>query len=415
MLHPEGVEQHSQVALARPHPAAEPALHPEGVKYHSQGSRSAPLETAASSHQSTPKGLNNRHASQCGRPWLSVVMPTYNGARHLPAALKSVRAQADNAIEVVAIDDGSTDDTIAILESFSKSICLRISKRPHSGNWVSSANLGLSVASGEWVCFLHQDDLWSQDRVATLEAALTRQPDLSLVLHPSWFIDEHGKRLGMWRCPLPANSRPLDPRRLIQRLLVQNFIAMPAPVFRRDLATQVGGLNESLWYTADWDFWLKLAAVSRTTYLPEPLTSFRLHSGSQTVRGSQKLTEFRGQLESVLRAHLDAYTSAGGDGDSLRPLCQFSVDMNVSLAAALHGERPPWPRLGLQFLSLGARGWHRYLRDSRISERVAARLRAKMLRANAGNRAAALASVPRLCQPCQAPTSMASKIRRTGQ
>jgi hypothetical protein len=331
-------------------------------------------------------------------------MPTYNGARHLPAALESIRAQADGAIEVVAIDDGSTDDTIPILESFSKSFPLRIIARPHTGNWVSSANLGLSVASGEWACFLHQDDLWSEDRVATLKAALARRPDLSLLLHPSWFIDEHGKRLGIWRCPLPANFRPLDPRQLIQRLLVQNFIAMPAPLFKRDLALQVGGLNESLWYTADWDFWLKLATVARTAYLPKPLTAFRLHSGSQTVRGSQKLDEFRGQLESVLRAHLPAYKAAGGD--SLRPLCQFSVDMNVSLAAALHGQRPPWPRLGLQFLSLGARGWHRYLRDSRISERVAARIRAKMLGASATNGTSALARVPRSCQPCRAPTTV---------
>ena len=129
------------------------------------------------------------------------------------------------------------------------------------------------------------------------------------------FIDEDGKRLGIWRCPLPAHRRPVDSRRLIQRLLVQNFIAMPAPLFRRDLALQVGGLNESLWYTADWDFWLKVATVARTAYLPEPLTAFRLHSGSQTVRGSQKLDEFRGQLESVLYDHLGAYKAGGGDGN----------------------------------------------------------------------------------------------------
>jgi hypothetical protein len=339
-------------------------------------------------------------------------MPTYNGARHLPAALESIRPQADS-VEVVAIDDGSTDDTVAILDSFSKSIRLRIIERPHSGNWVSSANLGLSASSGEWACFLHQDDLWSPNRAAALEAALTRRPDLSLVLHPSWFIDEHGKRLGIWRCPLPAHRRPLDPRRLIQRLLVQNFIAMPAPLFKRDLALQVGGLNESLWYTADWDFWLKLATVARTAYLPDPLTAFRLHSGSQTVRGSQRPAEFRGQLESVLRAHLDAYRAAGGDGDSLRPLCQFSVDMNVSLAAALHGDKLPWRRLGLQFLSLGARGWHRYLRDSRISERVAARIRARMRRANAANGSANLCATAVSAVP--GADDRGVLIRRTGQ
>jgi hypothetical protein len=314
-------------------------------------------------------------------------MPTYNGARHLPTALESVRAQLDRGIEVVAVDDGSTDDTIEVLQSLSKSIRLRIIERPHTGNWVSTANLGLSVASGEWACFLHQDDVWSPRRVGTLKATLTRRSDLSLVLHPSWFIDDKGKRLGIWRCPLPASCRPIEPGRLIQQLLVQNFIAMPAPLFKRDLALHVGGLDETLWYTADWDLWLKLGAVARTAYLPEPLTAFRLHSESQTVRGSQRLTEFRAQLESVLQSHLDAYKSAGGDGDLLRPVCQFSVDMNVSLATALHGERAPWRQLGLQFLSLGARGWHQYIRDSRISERVAARLRAKVLRANATNRA----------------------------
>jgi glycosyltransferase involved in cell wall biosynthesis len=320
------------------------------------------------------------------RPWLTVVMPTYNGARHLPAALESLRKQADSDLEVVAVDDGSTDETVAILKSFSHSLRLEVIERRHQGSWVANTNHGLSLASGEWVSFLHQDDLWLPGRLAALRAVLANRPDLSLILHASRFIDEHGKRLGTWRCPLPGDGRPLDRRQLIQRLLVQNFIAVPAPLFKRHLALKVGGLNEGLWYTADWDFWLKLAAVARATYLTRPLAAFRLHPSSQTIRGSQKLEAFRSQLESVLRAHLDSSGVAGGDGCALEPLCRFSLEMNVGLAGALHGMTAPWARLGLQFLSLGPNGWRRYLYDSRISERVGARIRGRILTAMTSGR-----------------------------
>src|SRR5947207_2827800 len=122
-------------------------------------------------------------------------MPTYNGARHLPAALGSIYSQGATDLEVIAIDDGSTDDTIPILNSFSSKIPLRIIERPHGGNWVASTNEGLSAAAGEWVCFLHQDDLWLPGRIAALRS-LVGKLDVDLVLSPCRFIDERGRRLG---------------------------------------------------------------------------------------------------------------------------------------------------------------------------------------------------------------------------
>lgn len=309
-------------------------------------------------------------------PWLSVVMPTYNGAAYISAALQSIRDQQGLDIEVIAIDDGSTDDTVAILESFSDTLPLQIIEGRHVGNWVSNTNYGLSLARGEYACFLHQDDLWLADRLSVLRALAAKEPEATMLLHPSWYLDARGRRVGLWRCPLPHKEEGLQPAFVLERLLVQNFISMPAPLFRRDTALQVGGLNEELWYTADWDFWLKLAyAGTKIYYYPKPLSAFRVHALSQTVRRSTKSDEFRGQLEVVLEKHLSAQEFLQPDGTAVGAAARFSVEVNMLLAAAAHGQEVGWARLAQRFLQLGPSGWRRYMRDSRIAERVLARVR----------------------------------------
>ena len=304
-------------------------------------------------------------------PWLSVVMPTYNGDAFLTAALESIRAQQDGGdFEVIAVDDGSEDGTLATLEAYSSRLPLRIVSRPRTGNWVASSNHGLAVARGEYACLLHQDDLWMEGRLRALREALDGAPHPALVVHPSWFVDARGARLGRWRCPLPPGK--VDPALVLQRLIVQNFLAVPAPLFRRDLALQAGGMDESLWYTADWDLWLNLSPRGTVLHHPEPLAAFRIHPASQTAQRSARADDLRLQLETVLRRHLPA--AAGGDR-RLASVAEFSVELNLALAGGLHRRAAPWARLSTSFLALGPSGWKRYLRDSRIAERVGARLR----------------------------------------
>jgi Glycosyl transferase family 2 len=304
-------------------------------------------------------------------PWLSVVMPTYNGGAFLAEALESIRAQQGGGeFEVIAVDDGSEDGTVAALQAYSSRLPLRIVCRPRGGNWVANTNHGLAIARGEYACLLHQDDLWMEGRLRSLRAALDAAPDVTLVVHPSWFLDARGARLGRWRCPLPSGR--VDPALVLERLIVQNFLAVPAPVFHRGLAVQAGRLDESLWYTADWDLWLKLSAGGTVLHHPEPLAAFRIHAASQTARRSARGEDLRLQLETVLRRHLPA--AAQGDR-RLESVARFSLELNLALAGALHHRPVPWGRLGADFLALGPSGWRRYLRDSRIAERVGARLR----------------------------------------
>lgn len=314
-----------------------------------------------------------------GAPWLTVAMTTYNARDYLAAALESIASQADGGVEVVAVDDGSTDETLAILESYRPRIDLRIVRREHTGNWIASMNLGLREGRGRYACFLHHDDVWLPGRLEAARRVLDGDPEAVLLVSPSWFIDSAGARLNQWRCPLPEGRSPA-PEFVVERLVVQNFIAVPAPIFRRDVALEVGGLDEGNWYSADWDFWLKLAAAGPTTHIRRPSAGYRVHPVAATWRGTGTAAAYRGQMDGVLDRHFAAWESRRPIRPAVRRVARFSVEANVCLAGYAHGNRPGWAALAGRFLGLGPAGWLRYYRDSRIVERVAARLRAGVLR-----------------------------------
>ncbi len=89
----------------------------------------------------------------------------------------------------------------------------------------------------------------------------------------------------------------------MEALIVQNFIACPAPGFPTALAKRMGGMDDRLWYTADWDFWLKLAASGPLVYSGEPLAAFRIHPQSQTVRDSFDTDRLLSQMDGVVEQY----------------------------------------------------------------------------------------------------------------
>ena len=305
------------------------------------------------------------------QPWLSVIIPTYNGSKYLAAALNSVVVQQDEGVECVVIDDGSTDNTLSIIEDYRDRLNIQLITKARAGNWVANTNYGLTVAKGEYACFLHQDDLWLEGRLEKIAQAIAAYPQASLYLHDSVFINDSDKPLGWWRCPLTPKVVPAE--EMIEKLLVQNFIAIPSPVFKREAALDVGGLNEELWYTADWDFWLKLAAMGDTCYIAKPLAAFRVHGDSQTIRRSSSVAEFRQQMRLVVDKHLLTRSSK-----EVAKVAFFSTEVNTTLAAMVHGKSPNLVKLATDFMLLGPMGWRRYWQDSRISDRVSARLKAKL-------------------------------------
>jgi glycosyltransferase involved in cell wall biosynthesis len=304
-------------------------------------------------------------------PWLSAIIPSHNGEQWLAAALQSVVDQRDPGIEVVVIDGSMSDASLEIVDSFSDKLLIRAQRRPDLRSWTAKTNFGVEQARADRICILHQDDLWLPTRCAEIRKWLLAQPDGVMHLHPCYIIDRTGRQLGLWRCPLPAGDSPVPARILIERLLVQNFIGIPAPTIRRDAYLSVGGLDNTLWYTADWDLYLKLASLGRTYYHSTPLACFRVHKSSLTVSGSGDSVDFRNQHQVIVDRHADKISP--DSRAEILAVVTASIDVNTALAALMAGQLS---KAVASILMLGPRGICQYFYYSRIVDRVFPRLRA---------------------------------------
>ncbi|MXN75180.1 glycosyltransferase [Burkholderia sp. 4701] len=325
-----------------------------------------------------PKGFLMDATIAAEKPVLSVIMPVHHGERFIGHALASIADQLPpterHSVEVLVIEIASDTPSLDIARTFSDRMRLRIMMQPDLRMWHAKTNFGVMQASADHVCWLHQDDLWLPGRFDAIKSWIADAPAAALHIAPSLFVDAEGASLGRWHCPLDASG--LVPHEvLVRRLLVQNFVAAPAPVFRKDIWLQCGGLDEDLWYTADWDIWLKLAMQGDTYFHADVLTAFRVHGSSLTVSGSRNVDDFARQMKTVLARHIAVLDEP--TRKKIEPLAETSILINTALARAGAGDMSRLPGSLHALISLGPSGLTTLLRDSRLVERVSARVRAK--------------------------------------
>jgi hypothetical protein len=306
-------------------------------------------------------------------PWLSVIIPSHCGEQWIDSALHSIAAERADGVEVLIIDGSPTNATLDIVRTYSDRLHLRIFKRRDLTSWHTKTNFGVEAAQAAHICWLGVDDLWLRGRAPAARDWIKASPAVSLHLAPCSIVDRRGRNIGTWRCPLPSGAE-LPSAFVMERLLVQNFVAAPAPIFRKDAWLACGGLDEKLWYTADWDMWLKMTAWGPVRYHDEVTTGFRIHGGSLTVTGSRDVADFVQQMQIVLDRHLPRLQ---GPTYAVRRAAQASIAVNTALAAASGGDLSGLFRAAFGVLRLGPAGIRRYLRDSRLVDRVLPRLRAK--------------------------------------
>lgn len=309
------------------------------------------------------------------RPWLSVIVPVYNGARYLAAAIDSVLSQSDDSVEVVVSDDGSTDGSAAIVQAYASDARILVVHGPRQSNWVTNTNRAVERSRGQVVTFLHQDDLWLKGRFESLRAAVGRAPDCTLWLAPTRFMDSRGRLLGSWQLPLGRGTQNRPGDEVIEHLLVQNFVGMPTPVFPRSAFDSTGQMDESLWYTADWDLWIKLAHAGRVGISPNATTAFRLHALSQTMQGARREYAMKAQVDTVRERHLLLVEDARRR-DAIRRAGEFSSELNAFASAVVAGQPLPWRATTTSMLRAGFGGLRRFARDARFFERTWSRIRA---------------------------------------
>ncbi|KAF0099577.1 MAG: glycosyl transferase [bacterium] len=230
-------------------------------------------------------------------PLVSVAIPAYNHAKYIEACLASVCAQTYPELELVLIDDGSTDDTFEIARRFMEIHGERyrrvvLDRRENRGVSANS-NACVEACSGEWVHLLGSDDLLYPNKVARIQQAITdwNEADLALVHADADFIDAEGKRMTRSSSlPRPPSEPQHDAYRWI--FMGRHSIFNPTVALHRKSFLTVGGFDRSL-ALEDIDCWLRLSARYSIARVPEVLASYRKHPGN-TLRKRVKM--LRAQL-----------------------------------------------------------------------------------------------------------------------
>lgn len=203
-------------------------------------------------------------------PKVSIVIPTYNTGRYVLDAIDSVLQQTYTNVELIVVDDGSSDDTPALLEQHPGNF---IRFRQANAGQSAAMNFGWQQSSGELLGYLSADDRLHPRAVETIVAAMAKAPEAVLAYPDFCVIDEDSKLV-----------RTVQTPDYEERLLIANFQCLPGPgaLFRRSVWDKVGGWNTGLRNIPDMDFFLRLCQYGPFTRVAEPLADFRIHSGSTT-------------------------------------------------------------------------------------------------------------------------------------
>lgn len=206
------------------------------------------------------------------RPLCSVIVPTYNAATYLAEALDSALEQTYQPIEVVVIDDGSTDDTAQVLDGYGD----RIVRRYQSNAGVSAArNAGLGLAHGDYIAFLNADDVFAPTRLERCIELLEERPDITAVTTDAYMIDGDVATSRRWYGSFSRAGFP-EPQAQLHAIVEWNFIFVLV-VVRREALDRLGGFDSSCDRAEDLDMWIRLLLDGgRFARIAEPLAGCRL-------------------------------------------------------------------------------------------------------------------------------------------
>lgn len=213
---------------------------------------------------------------------VSVIVPAYNAEPFLADAVRSALAQTWGNVEVIIIDDGSTDGTGAIADGLAaRDRRVRV-VHCRNGGLSSARNVGLSVAKGEFVCFLDADDMFLPEKIERQAAFLAVFPGCDLVYSDHYVGDSTLTPM------LLACRRPPFP--IEEILTFRNWFAPISPLLRSSFAERIGGFDETLRGSEDWDYWIRASQCGVLSYLPGPVGVYRTHPAQMTTNWARMRT-----------------------------------------------------------------------------------------------------------------------------
>ena len=240
-------------------------------------------------------------------PLISVIIPAYNAENTIKETIESALQQTWKALEIIVINDGSTDSTLDIVNSINSPQLKVLSYA--NGGVSASRNRGIALAKGEYIAFLDADDLWTPDKLEAQFQALQDHPEAVVAYSWTDYIDEQSQFL------YPGSHITVNGD-VYAQLLLRNFLENGSnPLISKNALTAIGDFDESISHGEDWELFLRLAARYRFVAVPSPQILYRKSANSATAN----LTKLEKQCLDVLE-----HTYAGSP-ESLQSLKRQSL------------------------------------------------------------------------------------------
>lgn len=273
-------------------------------------------------------------------PDVTVIVPAHQAGAYVHAALESVLGQTYRDLEVLVVDDGSTDETAAVVRSFGPNV--RYIWQANQGP-SAARNAGIRESAGAILAFLDADDLWMPEFIERAAALLKARPDVGAVYAWAQFIDRDGRRL-----PDDLRSR-LDGLTLRRLLLGGGPVTFSMLAVRRGVFETVGLFDVSLRQAEDWDIILRMVAAGiRFACIPRLLVHRRVHPDSVTADAGGALRWERLALEKALTT-----LPLPPDCQEIRPAALFRILLRAAMSYWRKGDR----RLAVERLVEGFVEW----------------------------------------------------------
>jgi glycosyltransferase involved in cell wall biosynthesis len=226
--------------------------------------------------------------------FVSVVIPTYNYGHYVAEAVESVLAQTYKNIEIIVVDDGSTDDTEDRLEAYRDRI--RYIRQQNQGCSMAR-NSGIHAAKGEWIAFLDADDIWHPRKLEIQIAYLAGHPDVGLLASDSSKDISRG-----W--PECASKSDLPAERIgLEDIAVRSQFGPSGVIVRKQCFDKVGLFDTDLRSVEDRDMWIRIACHYQIAKLRLPLWWYRMHSTSMSYAAERMIAFERKVLQRAFAVH----------------------------------------------------------------------------------------------------------------
>lgn len=205
-------------------------------------------------------------------PKVSIIMPSFNQGQFLESSIHSVLEQDYPNIEYILVDGGSKDASVEIIKKYKDHLAWWVSEKDKGH--ADALNKGFSHATGEILAWLNSDDLYFPNAVSEAVSILTSRSDVGMVYGDADLIDDSGVTVGKFA------SKQTSYRQMLRGSV---HIPQATTFIRADVWRQVGPLDLSLFFSFDYDLWVKIAKVSKVLYVPKRWAKFRIHGAGKTI------------------------------------------------------------------------------------------------------------------------------------